>query len=330
MQIASPGPHRAFMATSWTLAVILVLSLGFGWRHHFRVLQHRQMITKIALQAEKARMSVSQQPMNAQAVVPPGSIIPGTSSMHPGEGAPLRYNPHARETPKSTEVELLPMANASSVLNEAEQIVRKYMDTPLWQDRLKYVFEPERVRKLMEDYYDHQHNVDPVTGALMNQARTRMNNTEVVVLTYRGARPSGKLEVALRRTSADRLVIDWESLVGYSEKCFSKLIHDRPTQPVLVRGLVSVHDYYNYEFADEKKHLSIKVTSPDGAEFFNAYCQRGSRMEDWIYANLGGRPEDHEPRPLTLWISYPPQAQSGRCANLVQIQAASWLNVPDK
>jgi hypothetical protein len=317
------------MATSWTLAVILILSLGLGWRHHFRVLQHRQMITKIALQAEKARMTVSQQPVNTRVVAPPGSIIPGTSSTLLGDGAPLRYNPHARETPKTTVVELLPMANASSVLAEAEQIVRKYMDTPLWQDRLKYVFEPERVRKLMEDYYDHQHNVDPVTGALMSQTRTRMNNIEVVVLTYRGARLNGRLEVALRRTSADRLVIDWESLVGYSEKSFSKLIVDRPDQPVLVRGFVSVHDYY-YEFADDKKHLSIKVTSPDGGEFFNAYCQRGSRMEDWIYANVGGRPEDHEPRPLTLWISYPPQAQSGRCANLVQIQAGSWLIVPDK
>ena len=162
-------------------------------------------------------------------------------------------------------------------------------------------------------------------GALMDQGRYRIDGTEIVLMTYRGARTDGKLEIALRRTETERLVIDWESFVGYGEMSFKDLISSRSAKPVMIRALVKVDDYYNFEFSDSKKLLSIKLTSPDGDSFVNAYCERDSVMGKWLSEDLGTRPDDSLIKGYTLWVSFPENAQSDRCLNLIQIPAGRWL-----
>ena len=164
----------------------------------------------------------------------------------------------------------------------------------------------------------------------MSQGRFRIDGTEIVLLTYRSARADGKLEIALRRSTGDRFVIDWESFVGYSEKSFAELKRSKPASPVLVRGLVQLHDYYNFEFSDAQKFLSVKVIAPDGDDFIHAYCLRDSQMGRWLLQDLGGRAEDSLTKGYTLWINYPNNTQSDRCVNLIQIPAGRWLILPGK
>ena len=330
MPIASPGSHRAFMGTTWTLAIVLTMGLVVGWRHHFKVLEHRQHVMELASKAELSRRTQNIAQGSTVMVASPGTILPDKNSLLLGNATPLRYDPGATVVPEQSVIEALPLMNAGTVLAEAEQVVRKYGETPNWQDRLQYVFEPERVRKLMEDYYEIQREIDPVMGSLMDQGRFRINGVEIVLLTYRSARSDGRLEIALRRSSGERLVIDWESYVGYSEKSFAHLKESRPTHPTLMRGYVQLHDYYNYEFSDAQKYLSLTVTSANGDEFFHAYCLRDSEMGRWIQEDLGGSPEDTLVNGYTLWVSFPAKAQSDRCVNLVQVPAGRWLILPEK
>lgn len=319
------------MATSWTLAVVIVLGLVLGWRYHFRVVEHRKMITQMAARAEQTRQAMAHTPVNTVVVAAPGTAMPETPSLLLGNATPQQtYNPNARTVPRPTVVEVLPLVNAGSILSEAEQTLDKYLKTPQWQDRLQFVFEPERVRRLMEDYYENQHDVDPVCGPLIDQGRFRLNGTEVVLLAYRSGRPTGRLEIMLRRSGAGRLVIDWESFVGYSEKSFTELAETRPTSPVLIRGFVQLDDYYNYEYSDSKQYLSLKVTSPDASSFLNAYCLRDSAMARWLLADLGGTPERSLTKGYPLWITYPDKAKSGLRVNLVQIPAGRWLVLPNE
>lgn len=328
MHLAPPGSHRAFLGASWTLALILMLGLLVGWRHYFKVLNQRQILMETSARAEKARMPQNTQPPATALVAAPGTDMPETSAMLLGGATPMKYDPGASLVPARSIVEVLPMVNAGSVLSEASAIIQKYNATPNWQDRLKYVFEPERVRRLMVDYYERQRGVDPVMGALMDQGRYRLDGTEIVLLTYRGARTDGKLEIALRRTESERLVIDWESFVGYGEMSFEELISSRPSKPVMVRALVRVDDYYNFEFSDSKKLLSIKLTSPDGDSFVNAYCERDSVMGKWVTEDIGSRPDESLIKGYTLWVSFPENSKSERCMNLIQIPAGRWLILP--
>ncbi len=316
------------MATTSVLALILILCLVLGWRHHFRAVEHRTAVIQLAQKADKARLDIASIPVNTS---PDSAREPGLAPQPlNSEEISLRYHPNAPKVPATIVPEILPMANASSLVTEAEQIVNKYASAPSWQDKLQYVFEPERVRPLMEDYYDVQHNVDPVKGVLKNYGRLRMKSAEILQLNYASARESGKLELLLRRTRTNRLVIDWESFVGYCEKSFHELKRARPTTPVLIRGFVKLDDYYNYEFGDDKKFMSLKVTSADGAEFINVFCSREGEMAGWLFSELGGRPQDSLKKAYTLWISYPEGAQSEHCTNLLQIQAAYWIIFPGK
>jgi hypothetical protein len=329
MHLAPPGSHRAFLGASWTLVLVLAMGLVVGWRHHFKTVALRLAVIEMSARAENAKKPLTQQP-NTAVVAAPGTSLPDSSSTLLGAAAPIKYNPAARLVPEQSVIEVLPMVNASSVLSEAAQIIQKYNETPNWQDRLKYVFEPERVRGLMEDYYEQQHGVDPVMGALLDQGRFRLDGSEIVLLTYRSARADGKLEIALRRTSGDRLVIDWESFVGYGEKSFTELIRSRFEKPVLIRAFVKLDEYYNFEFSDSKKLLSLKLTAPDGDSFVNAFCERDSVMGRWLAEDLGTRPEDALIKGYTLWVSYPEKALSDRCLNLVQIAAGRWLILPPR
>lgn len=246
------------------------------------------------------------------------------------DATPSSFDAAAPLVPERSTIEVLPVVNASTVLAEATQVLRKYLDTPNWRDRVLYVHEPQRVSKLMEDYYERQQSIDPVLGALMDQGRYRIDGTEIVLITYRGARLEGKVEIALRQDPDGRMVIDWESFVGYSELSFKRLAETKTTTPKLIRAYVKLDDYYGDEFSDAKKYLSLKLTSPDNEDSLNAYCERDSVIGRWIVENLGSEANSSLITGYTLWVSYPPDAKSNRCLNLVQLAASRWLITSQK
>jgi hypothetical protein len=326
MHLHTSGSHRAFMALSSTLLIVLGFILVIGWRHHFRTLESRRMVTELDVAMRKQRTL----PINSVVVAAPGRQQPLKPSMLLADATLARFDATAPLVPERSTIEVLPIINANSVLAEATQVIRKYMDTPNWRDRIIYVHEPQRVGKLMEDYYERQQSIDPVVGALMDQGRYRIDGTEIVLLTYRSARLEGKLEIALRQDQMGHLVIDWESLVGYSEISFKRLIETKATTPKLIRAYVKLDDYYNYEFSDAKKYLSLKLTSSDSEDSLNAYCERDSVIGRWIVEDLGTEPSSSLVKGYTIWVSYPPDAKSNRCLNLVQLAAGRWLIVPKK
>jgi hypothetical protein len=314
------------MALSSTLLIVLGFILVIGWRHHFRTLESRRMVTELDVAMRKQRTL----PINSVVVAAPGRQQPLKPSMLLADATLARFDATAPLVPERSTIEVLPIINANSVLAEATQVIRKYMDTPNWRDRLIYVHEPQRVGKLMEDYYERQQSIDPVVGALMDQGRYRIDGTEIVLLTYRSARLEGKLEIALRQDQMGHLVIDWESLVGYSEISFKRLTETKATTPKLIRAYVKLDDYYNYEFSDAKKYLSLKLTSSDSEDSLNAYCERDSVIGRWIVEDLGTEASSSLVKGYTIWVSYPPDAKSNRCLNLVQLAAGRWLIVPKK
>jgi hypothetical protein len=317
------------MVLSSTLLIVLGFVLVIGWRHHFRTLEARRLVAELNVRAEALRKQRTL-PVNSSAVAAPERQKPLQPSMLLADGTPSRFDAAAPLVPERSTIEVLPVINANAMMAEATQVLSKYMDTLNWRDRVMYVHEPQRVSKLMEDYYERQQSIDPVMGALMDQGRYRIDGTEIVLLTYRSARLVGKLEIALRQDLNGKWVVDWESLVGYSEISFKSLAETKPTTPKLIRAYVKLDDYYSDEFSDANKYLSLKLTSPDNENFLNAYCERDSVIGRWVVEDLGSEANSSLVKGYTLWVSYPPDAKSSRCLNLVQLAAGRWLNVPQK
>jgi len=317
------------MALSSTLLIVLGFVLVVGWRHHFRTLESRRLVVELNVRADALRKQRAL-PVNSLAVTAPDQQKPSQPPRLLADAKPARFDAAAPLVPERSTIEVLPVINAGAMMAEATQVLGKYMDTPNWRDRVSYVHEPQRVSKLMEDYYERQQSIDPVMGALMDQGRYRIDGTEIVLLTYRSARLEGKLEIALRQDPNGQWVVDWESLVGYSEISFKSLAETKTTSPKLIRAYVKLDDYYNDEFSDANKYLSLKLTSPDNENFLNAYCERESTIGNWILADLGTEANSSLVKGYTLWVSYPPDAKSSRCLNLVRLAAGRWLIVPQK
>jgi hypothetical protein len=61
--------------------------------------------------------------------------------------------------------------------------------------------------------------------------------------------------------TADGLRVDWESWVGHSSMPWEEMMEKKPTDPVLVRVLLSYVDYYNMDFSDDQKWSSCRMLS---------------------------------------------------------------------
>ncbi len=309
--------------------IILGFVLAVGWRWHFKTMATRADFIEMTTRMDALRKQQIM-PGNTVVMAAPGQQKQEKPSMLMADARPLRFDFTASVVPDHSVIESLPIVNAGSIITEANQIIKKYTSTPNWKDRLMYVHDPDRVKILMQDFYEVQHAVDPVMGALMDQARYRINNTEIVLMTYRSGRLEGKLEVALRKNEDGRLVLDWESYTGYSEKPFVELMKTKSSKPVLIRALVKLDDYYKFEFENSKEYISLKINAADSKEAIHAYCKRDSTLGNWIKEDLGDDPSSSLVKGYTLWVAYPPNAKSNDCLNLVQVAAGRWLIVPPK
>jgi hypothetical protein len=326
MHFAISGSHRAFLGVSLPLIVVLSLGLAIGWRWHFKQIENRRAMIAMAAEAEAKRKSQAR-PVNAQRVQVMTEREPERPSILLADERPQRYEETAATVPMPVDIEALPLLNAESLFREGELCIQKYLDAPTWRDRLLYVYEPDRMRRLMEDFYETQNAVDPLIGAAMDKGHYRINDTEVLIFSFRSPRALGKLEVALRKNDAGQWVIDWESFVAYSERSFAALKQEKPLRPVLMRGMAKIDDYYNYEFSDSKAYLSLKLESPEGDEAVHAFCRRDSEMGRWLINDLGADAASSLTKGYSLWVAFPKDAQSNRCLNLVQIAAGRWLSV---
>lgn len=329
MHFAISGSHRAFLGVSLTLVLVLSLGLAIGWRWHFKQVENRRIMAELAQAAEVKRKSQARA-LNAQRVQVMTEREPEQPSLLLADERPLRYDETASLVPRPVEIEALPLINSESLFREAELCIQNYQETRSWQDRLIYVYEPERVKRLMEDFYETQHAVDPIIGALMDRGRYRINDVEVLIFSYRSQRATGKLEIALRKNTSGKWVIDWESFVGYSERSFTALMTEKPIRPVLMRVMVKIDDFYNYEFSDSKKYLSLKLQSAEGDYSLHAFCLRDSEMARWLHDDLGTDAATSLTKGYALWLAFPKDAESNKCLNLIQIAEGRWLSLSSR
>ncbi len=326
MHTDSIHSHRAFIGISLLVAVVMIFGLTMGWRWHLRQLDSRRGI--IALNSDFSQSNPARQGGLPSRMGSQPRMLPERGMM--SDARPVRYLRGQPTVPKSSVVEVLPIVNATTTLREAQMVIKRYWDTPDWRDRSVYVLDSTRVIKLMEDFYEVQHGVDPVVGAAMDQGRYRIDGHEVVLLTFRSSRPGDRLEIALRRDDTGKLLLDWESYVGYSEKSFAQIKKARSTEPTLIRAFAKIDDYYNYEFSDAEKYLSVRLTSQDSEDSVHAYCERSSELGKWLTEHLGATPELSMTKGYTLWAAYPRDSQSERCLQLIQVAASRWLIMPQE
>jgi hypothetical protein len=345
----SIGSHRAFMGVGVTMCILLALILFLGWRWYFEDLARRNMLIALAEKHENRARELENLGLTVDAaktepepvsvlpkIAPPETISPPTHTPPPPTPPPVSMPASTTDLPASTKhspvptvstIKELPFNETGDEVVQALALLDQYWKTEAWAERVPLVFNSDGVSPLMKNYYEQQKGADPAPGGMINKARYQIDGTEILYFSYTSSRPTGTLEVAMRRGPDGKFLVDWESLVGYGEMSFQEFRVQRPAKPVSMRTYVRLFEYYNFEFSDSSKYLCVKLTAENGESSVYAYAERGTELCRWLETDLASTGPTGF-KGYTMLVSFPANAQSNQCVHLNRVLTPRWLVLP--
>jgi hypothetical protein len=327
---ASLNPHRALIAILFLMGGAVVFGLIVGWQWYFDNAARREAILKLA----KTREADTKFKADLVSAAELREAVPESRS-GPDDGIPrVSLADIARESRKDADLSAvpgesvtitLPLDATSADVQQADDLLSNYQRAAKWQDKVPFVYQPERTRVLMEQFYEVQKGSDPVAGTLLNRGRYRIDGTEILHLTHACNRPGDVLEMAMRRNAEGSFVLDWTSYVGFSQMGWEEFKRARPVTSTLFRAFATGSDYYNYEFADRKKFLSVNLLSPDGLVSLHGFCERDTPIGMALARTLS---RSNTMLGIVVRLAFPEKPESDHCVWIRQFVSDRWLVLP--
>jgi len=326
MTPGSVGPHRAFIGVASTLCVCLTLALVVGWQWFGNELKRRGIILERARMHEARVKELERLGLDAEA----GIITPESLQTAPTvdlRQASPRTGDGVTVVPLPSDVKELPPQETAADFVEGVETLQKYWKATTVSERLPHVYDAARLEPLMKDYYERQKDSDPNHNELLSRKRLLIDGVEILYFSFKSSRPTGYVEVAMRRGDRGNFLVDWESLSGYGQMSFAELKKSRNADTVEIRAHVRLFEYYNYEFTDSDRYLCVKLISPNGIDTLYGYCARESEIGHWLQTQLAAGPNGMPTNGYTLKVAFPENAQSDQCVWVHQVTASRWLSL---
>ena len=157
-------------------------------------------------------------------------------------------------------------------------LIEKYTSCTSWQERLKYVMEPERVRPFMQKYYGE--GFSPVIRSaeeIKNKAFQRFNGKNYVFYTCCGY-------YAVQTPDGYRL--DWEATVEYNPVTCTELA-DKIGQSAEIRGRFWHSRLYDYDNDNDyyRGFVAGGMTDINGKTTY-FLTEKGSAIDKRLFAML--------------------------------------------
>jgi ribosomal protein S27E len=140
-------------------------------------------------------------------------------------------------------------------------VVTAYLETTRWEDRLRYVADPEQMRPKMAIWYA-DNPVHGLKSIRVGDAVKKADNPErfLVKASFVGSNGfAGSGEYVVRQT-AQGYKIDWPASVGYNEMPLNIYVATTPAGQVRFRLMVTLNDLYvgNY-YKSRDTHYSVRL-----------------------------------------------------------------------
>ena len=213
--------------------------------------------------------------------------------------------------------------NEAAEKTAALHVLADFCTTPTWQEKLRCVREPERVRPLMQSFYETHHHSGPELDGKPDGVFVRGVGAQVLHVVFEDKANGALCYAELVRQPHGAYLLDWESFVGMGAMDWEEFKQARPAQPQLMRVILTAGNYYNYEFTDEQRYLSLRLLSQEEELPLHAFCKRESAVGRKMIALLQA-PRAGANR-ATVRVAFPEQAQSDHCVRLLELVADRWL-----
>jgi len=205
-------------------------------------------------------------------------------------------------------------------LDEIEKTVKAFLTSETVTERLKYVRDAKRVYPLMTKFYGGE-KIEAEGFEELDRSEVTYLDQFLTTTVMTGDFVSSPIALEREEGKESSYRVDWESWVGYCESSVEELKNEKPTEPVLVRALVSSDSYFNYFFGDDKTWSSYKLAFRNVDATFSAYAQKGSKIDQ----RLSGMVKEGDEIPMILKIAYPPKAKGKTQVEIMEIVEQGWI-----
>lgn len=209
------------------------------------------------------------------------------------------------------------IASGNNVLEQADDIVKKFLSVRKVEDFEALVRFPETTMPKIRKWYK-KHHLEPTLVKEVGYGGRVTVKGKMASLALQMDDYSLR-QIALERTKAGYRV-DWESWVSWTEMDWDELFDKRPVEPVTVMVRCSLDTYYNRYFRDDSKWLAVKMTNPGSDRTLYGYVDRGDPTLMRLIGDLGANPTA-----AILKIRYPKDAVAGNQAIITKHILNGWV-----
>lgn len=169
---------------------------------------------------------------------------------------------------------------AEQVVANIEQAVAAYCAAASIDELLPWVRHPDRVRPLMQDYYQRNPLVPPGFKRMVRVLRPHTFSLRAEFWEASIETDSGGEESLLLQTESDlQAKIDWETAVGYQPIAWDDYARDRPEGSSMdFRVFLEQDFFYSHEFANSENWLCLRLTARDGDAVVFGYARYDSEV----------------------------------------------------
>ncbi len=216
---------------------------------------------------------------------------------------------------------------ASALIEQVTATVRSYFSATRIEELALYVRQPERVRPLMEKFYENQPIVvnpigkkAPIFNPLPSPPGKDfwMGVCELADQSF--------INVVVEISATDEPKIDWETVVNHQPMNWDDFAKQRPEEvSVDFRVYIQDDDYFTDEFADSKVWRCLMLSERDGDAVVYGYVKSGSSLANEIFKRIDA--DGGEKSTAILRLRIPANLKSKRGVLIEKLVSPLWIYI---
>jgi len=216
--------------------------------------------------------------------------------------------------------------NAAHLIDQMEATLRKFHSATTINSLAALVRHPERVRPLMEEYYDEKPIPISRLRSISSMTPLTLNNRADFWLAT--VKLSGDISknIIMQITDNGEALIDWETYVCYQPMDWTDYVNHHPAGTTMdFRVYARLDNFFSHEFNNPTQWLCYQLNAQGSDEFLYGYVDATSETAREMLIAMSRKSSDAASLILQLYI--PEHLESKRGVIINKVVCDDWLFV---
>lgn len=209
---------------------------------------------------------------------------------------------------------------AQKLHKSVSEALEKFLNSEDLETKINLSRSSNRVSELMRNHYKNN-NDGPIAYRRISLAGEEGTGIIDGFYIIKVSFPDFSILPVVLALEENKIVVDWESFVGYSEMTLKEFISNKPEEPKLFRLHANSDDYFNFQFSEEE-YRCLYLRNPEDTKSVYGYIKRGS-VADGQLSRIAESGQSI--RFLTLKIHYPKKIGGNNQTIIDEIVTSGWL-----